>query len=184
MPLWLIFHPAGTFEDEASRHALAQDITKIYTRIGLPAFYVVANFIKLQEGQTWVGGELHTRKPFIRIAIEHIAAHIGDELPDDAHARTNSVIEAALKPHVADKGYDWEFHVDQTDRRLWKVNGFNPPAFRSEAERLWFNENRPVFYEPEAGKRTHAFNHGVEYGSDPGRRLTKFIIGSRKNATL
>lgn len=34
MPLWLIFHPDGTFEDDASKEALAADITTIYTGVG------------------------------------------------------------------------------------------------------------------------------------------------------
>ncbi|KPA36429.1 hypothetical protein FLAG1_10810 [Fusarium langsethiae] len=76
MPLWLIFHPPGTFEDTASKRALAEDITKIYTGIGLPPFYVVANFIKLPVADVWVGGEQRSNKPFVRIAIEHIAFHV------------------------------------------------------------------------------------------------------------
>lgn len=34
MPLWLVFHPEGTFEDKASKGAFASDVTKIYTDIG------------------------------------------------------------------------------------------------------------------------------------------------------
>lgn len=33
MPLWLIFHPDGTFEDDESKEALSTDITKIYTGV-------------------------------------------------------------------------------------------------------------------------------------------------------
>ncbi|CCF33378.1 hypothetical protein CH063_05583 [Colletotrichum higginsianum] len=50
MPLWIIYHPEGTFEDDASKEAFSADITKFYTTIGLPAFYVVANFISCPQG--------------------------------------------------------------------------------------------------------------------------------------
>jgi hypothetical protein len=144
MPLWLIFHSEGHFQDPAAKKALTQDITKIYTEIGLPPFYVVVNFIKLGREDMWIGGALKTDKPFVRIVIEHIAVNLPDD--DNVMDKTARRIDQALKPHVADKGYDWEFHVDETDRRLWKVNGLVPPKFGSEQEKVWAKENRAVPY--------------------------------------
>ncbi|KAH7089276.1 putative oxalocrotonate tautomerase [Paraphoma chrysanthemicola] len=144
MPLWLIFHTEDTFQDVPSKRAVTQDITKIYTSIGLPPFYVVVNFIKMATGDQWIGGEIKSDKPFVRVAIEHIAVNLPNE--DAVYDRTARAIDKALKPHVADKGYDWEFHIDETDRRLWKVNGLIPPAWKSEQEKIWFKENRPVPY--------------------------------------
>jgi hypothetical protein len=145
MPLWLVFHPTGTFEDTASKQALTKDITKIYTGIGLPAFYVVVNFMKLPPGDVWVGAERKMENPFIRIVAEHIAVGLDNE--DHIYKRTCDAIENALKPHIADKGYDWEFHVDETERRLWRVNGMMPPPFGSDAEKVWAKENRPGIWE-------------------------------------
>ncbi|KAL2214860.1 putative oxalocrotonate tautomerase [Thermoascus aurantiacus ATCC 26904] len=145
MPLWLIFHPAGIFEDSASKQALAEDITKMYTELGLPAFYVVAKFIKLPAEDIWVGGKQKTDKPFIRVVIKHIAIHVPDD--DALYRRTTSRIDRILKPHIADKGYDWEFHVEETERKLWKINGMIPPPHKSEEERVWVKENRAVPYE-------------------------------------
>lgn len=143
VPLWLIFHPDGTFEDDTAKAAFSKDITAFYTHIGLPAFYVVANFIKMHGKATWVGGApADETKPFIRIAIEHIAVNLPDD--DAAYMRTANAINAVLKPHVADKGYDWEFHVDETDRRLWRVNGLVAPPFGSEMEKIWVRENRAM----------------------------------------
>ncbi|KAF2848519.1 hypothetical protein T440DRAFT_401233 [Plenodomus tracheiphilus IPT5] len=144
MPLWLIFHPEGTYEDLESKRALTQDITKIYTEIGLPSFYVIVNFLKMSPGDTWVGAEYETNKPFIRFVAEHIAVNLPNN--DEAYEKTTRRIDQALKPHTVDKGYDWEFHVDETERRLWKVNGLVPPSFGSEEERLWVKENRAVPY--------------------------------------
>lgn len=142
MPLWLIYHPPGTFEDTTTKQALSKDITAWYaTTDGLPKFYVVVNFIKLASGDQWVGGETPA-KPFIRIVIEHIAVHVPNQ--DEAYNGVTSSIDRILKPHVADKGYDWEFHVDETERRLWKVNGMIAPPFGSEDEKIWIRENRAV----------------------------------------
>lgn len=142
MPLWTVFHPEGTFEDIASKKAISEDITKIYTDIGLPAFYVVVNFLKMAPGNTFVGGNHERETPFIRFVIEHIAVNQPNE--DEAYKRVNLRIKRALKPHVANKGYDWEFHVDETERRLWMINGMVGPPFGSDEEKQWAKENRPT----------------------------------------
>lgn len=35
-------------------------------------------------------------------------------------------------------------HIDETERRLWTLNGMSPPPFRSEDEKIWKHENRPI----------------------------------------
>ncbi|KAK0630938.1 putative oxalocrotonate tautomerase enzyme-domain-containing protein [Bombardia bombarda] len=126
MPLWVIYHPEGTFTTEESRKSLAADVTTIYTSAGLPAFYVIVNFITLPNSHTFVGGENPPAdKPFIRITMDHIAIHTVDD-PERALSLVTRV-DKILKPHIADKGYNWEFHIDNTPRELWKINGFIPP---------------------------------------------------------
>jgi hypothetical protein len=144
MPLWLIFHPVGTFEDSATKQALAEDITKMYLELGLPAFYVITNFIKLPLEDIWVGGKQKTDKPFIRVVINHVAFNMPDE--DTVYKWTTSRIDRILKPHVTDKDYDSEYHVGETERRLWKINAMIPPAYKSNEEKLWVKENRAVVY--------------------------------------
>ncbi|KJZ70931.1 hypothetical protein HIM_09682 [Hirsutella minnesotensis 3608] len=144
MPHWLVFHPVSTFETEESKAALAKDITSYYTDRGMPAFYVVMHFVKLGLADTFVGGEPKNKgpKPFIRLVAEHINVRLPDA--DEAYARTIARLEARMKPHIADKGYDWEIHIDETERRLWRINGIYPPPFQSADERVWALENRPV----------------------------------------
>jgi hypothetical protein len=144
MPLWQIYHPAGTYEDQASKTSFAEDITKMYTALDLPAFYVVTQFIPLPKEDILVGGKL-IEKPFIRVVINHVAINMPNE--DAVYRRSTSSIDAILKPHVADKGYDWEYHVAETERRLWKINGLIPPPWKSEEEKLWAKENRAVLYD-------------------------------------
>ena len=148
MPLWVIYHPSGTFEDNESKQALSKDITANYTSIGLPAFYVIVNFVKLDGNNMYIGGRPNTGKPFIRISIEHIAVHVPNA--DEAYRRVCDSIDKALKPHVADKGYDWEYHVDETERRLLRVQGIDPPQWKSEAEKMWVRENKAVPFEKES----------------------------------
>ncbi|KAF6805151.1 hypothetical protein CSOJ01_09718 [Colletotrichum sojae] len=148
MPLWTIYHTPDSFVDNASKQALAKDITKIYLDIGLPAFYVIVNFLPTPAGTAWKGGEIPDR-PFVRLVIDHVAVHIERSIED--YRAVTAAFEEALKPHVADKGYDWEYHTHETERELWRVNGYVPPQWQSEAEKLWARENRPVPFKPEDG---------------------------------
>ena len=148
MPLWQIYHPPGTFEDNASKQAFAEAITKIYTTVGLPAFYVVIHFHKMDNNNVYISGKLRSvdnEKPFVRIVITHIAVRLPDA--DAAYFKTTSRLDGVMKTHLLEKGYDFEYHVDETERRLWKINSLIPPPFKSAEERVWAEENRPVPYE-------------------------------------
>lgn len=123
MPLWVVFHPEGTFTDHESKQSLAADITSFYTRIGLPAFFAVVEFVLVPRSNTFVGGQ-NPANPFIRITVDHIASHTDNA----THMlRSSDALDETLKKHFAHKGYSWEFHVDQTPREYWKINGFRPP---------------------------------------------------------
>lgn len=147
MPLWQIYHPPGTFEDNATKQAFAEDITKIYTAVGLPAFYVVTHFNKMDNSNVYLSGKpsAENEKPFVRVVITHIAVRLPDT--DAAYLQMTSRLDVVMKAHLLDKGYDFEYHVDETERRLWKINSLIPPPFKSEEERVWVKENRPVPYE-------------------------------------
>jgi hypothetical protein len=148
MPLWNIYHPPSTFVDDASKQALARDILPFYTAIGLPAFYVVVNFIPMPAGTMYIGGERNDEsraRPFVRFALDHIAVHTPDD--DAQYRRVRQRFEEIVKPHVADKGYSWEFHVAETERRLWGIDGFEPPPWGSEGEKLWAERNEAVPWE-------------------------------------
>lgn len=144
MPLWLVYHPPGVFEDTSTKESLAKDITMNYTKQGLPAFFVVVNFVKLEVSDIWVGGEQHAEKPFIRLVINHIAIHQPDD--DNAYKLSCARIDKILKPHLEDKGYTWEYHVIETDRRYWRTDGMVPPQHNTEEEKVWARENKAVPY--------------------------------------
>ncbi|RAL11776.1 tautomerase family protein [Aspergillus homomorphus CBS 101889] len=145
MPLWQIYHQRGTFQTASEKSALAAAITTLYTTLGLPAFYVVVQFHQLDVEDLFIGGALATdQEPFVRIVITHIAIRLPDA--DEAYLRTTVGINEVLKTHVLDKGYGVEYHVDETERRLWRINGMVPPQWRSEEEKVWVRESRAVEY--------------------------------------
>jgi phenylpyruvate tautomerase PptA (4-oxalocrotonate tautomerase family) len=140
MPLWKVYHPVGAFTVE-DKHAFAGKITELYGF--LPKFYVNVIFQEIPRNSFYIGGEPVDN--FVRLSIEHIAR----TLPDDRKAwwleRTNETIA----PFVKDRGFDWEFHIDETPFDLWSVQGYQPPPADSEDEKKWARENKP-------SPRTHA----------------------------
>lgn len=145
MPLWIIYHPSNILEDDETRAKFAKDITGIYTGIGLPAFYVVVNFIKLDVRDTYVGAKTCVDTPFVRISIEHIAVTLEDS--DDVYRKTSAHINDVIKKNVQPLGAEWEFHVNETERRLWMVKGLVAPPFGSEAEKQWAKQNAATPWE-------------------------------------
>jgi phenylpyruvate tautomerase PptA (4-oxalocrotonate tautomerase family) len=142
MPLWNICTPVGAYSAEQKK-AFARDITALYTKLAdLPAFYVVVTFRELAEEDYLVGGEPVNN--FIRIFIDHVARQL-----ETAEIRKlcRDEIEKLLAPHVSDRGFDWEFNIDETPLDLWQTQGLLPPPAFSEAEKIWARENRAVPYE-------------------------------------
>lgn len=136
MPLWKIYHPFEAFSDDDKRQ-ISEQITEVYAAI-MPKFYVGIVFEEVRSNSFYIGG-----KPvdnFVRISIDHIAR----SFPDLASSRRFiDRINAILKPFVADRGFNWEFHIDETPFDYWSINGFYPPKPSTPDERRWREENRP-----------------------------------------
>ena len=102
MPLHRIFHPTDAFS-AAEKATLSERITKLYTDVGLPAFYVVVLFIPIEKDSFFVGGQ--STDKFIRIVVQHLAR----QLPNDQRkAEFSKKYEETIAPFIKDKGYDWE----------------------------------------------------------------------------
>ena len=140
MPLWHVYHPVGAYSAEQKRQ-FAADVTEYYTRAGLPKFYVVTLFHEVPESSFLVGGEPSDNA--VRVVVEHIARHLTDP---EVRKRSTEGLNRLLAPHTRDRGLHCEFHVDETPRDLWMIDGMWPPPACSEAEQLWARENRPVAY--------------------------------------
>lgn len=135
MPLWKIYHPIGAFTP-SDKQQLSERITGLYSR--LPKFYVGVVFQEVAQDSFFVGGQ--PAGNFVRIWVDHIAR----TLPTP-EARTWWIgqCDEALAPFIRDKGFDWEFHIDETSFELWSIQGIRPPSAGSEDEKRWIAENKP-----------------------------------------
>ncbi|KAL0571510.1 hypothetical protein V5O48_010460 [Marasmius crinis-equi] len=138
MPFHRFYTPHGLYTPEEKR-AIAEAITQIYTR--LPKFYVVVNFINIDDGDFFVGGEKNNN--FLRILVHHYAYHTED--PAWKRAWMDKY-EKAIEPWTKDKGLDWEVQISNADNVFWNQNGMAPPPFESEAFNLWKAENKAIPY--------------------------------------
>jgi hypothetical protein len=98
-------------------------------------------FHEVGRGSFYVGGEPADDR--VRIAIDHIARHYADPASKEAARKR---IDAVIQPFAAGKGLRGEFHVDETPRDLWMIDGLLPPPTGSEAGQLWAKENRAIPY--------------------------------------
>ncbi|CCO33992.1 hypothetical protein BN14_08083 [Rhizoctonia solani AG-1 IB] len=141
-----IYTPAGLYSSE-EKQALAKAITSAYTSNstggpGLPPFYVGVFFIDLPEDSFYVGGEKHNH--FVRFNVQHLARHF--EIKEEK-LKFMQLYEEKIEPFTAEKGLDWEVNIDEADPLMWHENGISPPAPNSEAELLWFYQNKATKFE-------------------------------------
>ncbi|TDU28882.1 phenylpyruvate tautomerase PptA (4-oxalocrotonate tautomerase family) [Panacagrimonas perspica] len=141
MPLWKVYHPVGAYTPQ-EKQAFSKAITKLYTSIPIPAFYVGVIFQEVPADSFYMGGE--PRKDFVRIWIDHIARTLPEP---EQRAFWVKFSDEAIAPWVKDKGFDWEFHIDETMFDLWSIHGHRPPPFQSAAEARWVQENKATAYD-------------------------------------
>jgi len=157
MPLWQLFTPKDAFTSE-EKHDFATRITNIYTgpkaieSIGfsLPRFYTSVVFHEFDPHSFFVGGE--PRDKFIQIEVVHIArvtetvAELNGETVEQLLAKYFVLVDEALKPYIADRGYECEFHVETAPFETWRIDGLTPPPPDSEAEKRWAKDNKSSPY--------------------------------------
>ncbi|MCJ1440782.1 MAG: hypothetical protein MMC23_001268 [Stictis urceolatum] len=141
MPLWRIWHPANVWSS-SDKEALSKAITKLYTDVALPAFYVVVIYSETPAADGVYVGGVKTDK-FVRFSIDQIARD-STQFPMARQKAWLDKIEASIAPYVKERGLDWELHIDSTPRSLWRIQGIDPPESGSEAETLWIERNMPV----------------------------------------
>lgn len=141
MPLWRIYHEESVFTD-AQKSSLANTITKLYTDIHMPAFYVNVLFIPLPASSVYVGGKPQPQpnKKFVRFTIEQIARSFKN---DEVKLIWMEKIDKALAPHLKERGdLTWEYHIVETERMLWKIDSIIPPGNDTLAEERWNREGK------------------------------------------
>ena len=150
MPLWQLFVPEGDYTAD-DKLDLGDRITRIYSdNFDLPRFYTTVVFHDLKPESFLVGGE--QRGKFVQVAIVHAARTAGQiaERLEVTEADVNSVFinfaHESLKPYVADRGYEWELHVENVPHETWNIDGMEPPPPWSEVEKRWAKDNRSSPY--------------------------------------
>jgi phenylpyruvate tautomerase PptA (4-oxalocrotonate tautomerase family) len=136
MPLWKLYTPVGAYTADDKKN-LVERITKMYTDIDLPKFYVDVIFHEVPKESFFIGAEPVDN--FIRITAVHIARTLTSEELRGAWLQN---VNAALAPYVQDRGYTWEFHIDETPADLWTCQGIRPPAMGSDSEKRWTREGK------------------------------------------
>ena len=94
MPVWRIFAHPDTFTP-TQRVALAKDVTELYKKGGLPAFYVNVFFIPLEQDNYFIGGV--AKKNFVRICIEQIARQMPDPSTEKGKKRREAWMDLINK---------------------------------------------------------------------------------------
>lgn len=154
MPLWQFFHPPTAFSTAQEKQAVVDDITRLYTGWGLPAFYVVVQFFPLDvAGGTanfFIGGTPATN--FVRVIVHHLAFQSQGSLA--AHKHIANGVDKILKPYLEDKGLDCEYHVSESPPTMWKINGYVPPVMGDAAVATWVKDNKPSPYEGDGRTKT------------------------------
>jgi len=145
MPLWNIYHPVDAYGVE-DKQTMAASIVRLYPI--LPKFYVGVLFHEVSRENFYIGGVANDK--FVRISVDHIARQFSD---DEIRERWLGWVTKTLAPFTADRGLDWELHIDETPFHIWLMQGMRPPLPNSEAETKWISENRPSPYE--AGANSH-----------------------------
>ena len=149
MPLWRIYHDASVFTAD-QKSSLAKSITKLYTDIKMPPFYVNVIFVPLPASSVYLGGA--PTKKFVRFTIEQIARSFKN---DEVKHIWMDKIDKALAPHLKDRGdLSWEYHIVETERMLWKIDSIVPPGNGTLAEKRWAKEGRASEYAAEENVRS------------------------------
>ncbi|GKZ74338.1 hypothetical protein AnigIFM50267_011837 [Aspergillus niger] len=137
MPIWSFKYSQGALSEQ-DKLGLAKDITRLYTSVGLPAFFVNVQFFEMGPSEMFVGGESRTN--FVNLSIVHIARTFKTEYERwDFMRQFDLILERFQK-----KGLDWEYFILDAMRQQWKINGMYPPLAGSEQEKEWAMLNRPV----------------------------------------
>lgn len=140
MPLWKIYHSVGAYTSEDKKQ-FSEAITSIYEAVPIPKFYVVVVFEEVAADSFFVGGDSHDK--FVRINIDQMARTLPGSVLRQWWVHH---LDEVIKPWIGDRGFDWEFTIDEAPADLWSLQGHIPPPFESHAEKRWVAENKASTY--------------------------------------
>ncbi|KAF2787553.1 hypothetical protein K505DRAFT_257453, partial [Melanomma pulvis-pyrius CBS 109.77] len=121
------------------KEKLASDITNLYTKVGLPEFYVNIHFTELPLDSFYVGKKSSQKSAFL--SILHGARTFANK---QQQVNFMERIDSFLRPTMEPREINWELVIEETSLELWRMNGLVPPPAGSEQEKEWARLNRPV----------------------------------------
>jgi hypothetical protein len=61
---------------------------------------------------------------------------------EELFERYFSLVLPALKPYIEDRGYEWEFSIQNDPAVSWRIDGMIPPAPGTEDMQRWDKDNK------------------------------------------
>lgn len=131
-------HPANAYTPE-EKADLAEKITNIYSSkfsrenfgFELPLYHTSVISHEHKADSFFNGGK--PRDQFVQIEVVHVARnneHVAEQLGISVERvleRYFDKLNELLKPYIADRGYEVEFHVETAPFETWQIDGMTPP---------------------------------------------------------
>jgi phenylpyruvate tautomerase PptA (4-oxalocrotonate tautomerase family) len=140
MPRWTIHLLAGSISPE-EKDCIAESVTEVYTKMGIPAFWVNVFFHEHSLRGFYSGGKAQHSSIFFH--IDHAARPFKSE---EERLGFLDSIDAIMRPVLESKCFKWEFNVYDHPRENWRINGMIPPMDNPEVLQQWFEKNEPIPY--------------------------------------
>ncbi|TVY12991.1 hypothetical protein LARI1_G008446 [Lachnellula arida] len=123
-----------------------QDLVTVFTARyakAMPAFFVTIVFHEIPEDSFFVAGE-KTEGKFVRLTMEHIAVNFSKEgeRGDQMTKTFLGFVGEVIKNRFESRGWRWEFNIVDTDKKYWRLQGFEMPPLDSDAIKVWKTEQK------------------------------------------
>ena len=141
MPRWNFQIIKGTLT-RAEKDRIATQVTKLYTDLGFPAFFINVFFSENDEGQFYSGGKTPAKAAWF--GITHAARGFLDE---EERLKFHAGIDEIVRPVFEPKGIKWEYNIYIYPGDNWRIDGMIPPIDRPDVLKQWVDEDRAVPYE-------------------------------------
>ncbi|PMD57885.1 uncharacterized protein K444DRAFT_533075 [Hyaloscypha bicolor E] len=129
----------------AEKEELSKTLTDYYAQ-SMPDFFVDIMFNELPHDSFFIGGK-PTNGKFVRFTADHIAVNWDKEKDAKRAKRYLNWLGGVFKERFEPKGWTWEFHVTESDKKLWRIQSLVPPLLGSEEMKLWVEAGKGVPWE-------------------------------------
>jgi phenylpyruvate tautomerase PptA (4-oxalocrotonate tautomerase family) len=140
MPRWTVHSLEGAITRE-QKDSIAEQVTNLYTKMGIPAFWVNVFFHTHTLGGFYSGGKAQHNSVFFH--IDHAARKWASE---EERQMFLGSIDQIMRP-VLGGCSKWEFNVYWHNSDNWRINGMIPPMDRPEILKQWMETDDAIPYE-------------------------------------